>query len=123
VYKSGVDARRARYVTLRSGTTSLTRIAAEFQRFIGTSIPQIIDLLHDDNNDIRTEGAKLMLTLSAQGIEHIRSDQVSLMSIAAEFQWFIVTCIPQIIDLLEDSSSNVRKEGTKLLTILSEQGV
>jgi hypothetical protein len=46
----------------------LTRIAAEFRAFIGTSIPQIIDLLEDDSEILRCESEDALLKLSEHGM-------------------------------------------------------
>jgi hypothetical protein len=45
---------------------SLTSIAAEFRWFIGTSIPQIVDLLKDSDVFVRGAGAKALSQLSKQ---------------------------------------------------------
>ena len=108
---------------LRSGIALFTSIAAEFRRFIGTCIPQIVDLLKDASSDVRTEGAKLLTILSEQGMSRIWPGMVSLTSIAAEFRRFIATSIPQLTDLLDDNNSDVRVEGVKVLSKLSEQGM
>jgi hypothetical protein len=82
----------------------------------------MIDLLKGDNS-ARLGGAKLLSMLSRQGIYYFTSSKVSQTSIAAKFQRFIGTCIPQIIDLCKDASSDVRTEGARLLTTLSEHGM
>jgi hypothetical protein len=46
----------------------LTSIAAAFPRFIGTSIPQIIDLLENDDSYIRYASVDVLLKLSVQGM-------------------------------------------------------
>ena len=47
---------------------SLTRFAVELQRFIGTSIPQIIDLFMHGDSDVSVAGAEVFLKLSKQGM-------------------------------------------------------
>jgi hypothetical protein len=47
---------------------SLTSIAADFRGFLATSIPQIIDLLKDNAEDVRSESMDVLLNLSKQGI-------------------------------------------------------
>jgi hypothetical protein len=46
----------------------------------------------------------------------------SLTSIAAEFRESIKTSISQIVKLLKDSDSNVRRVGAETLSKLSEKG-
>jgi hypothetical protein len=46
----------------------LTTAAAEFQGSIGTSIPQIVDLLMHKNSDIRRAGVGALAKLSEQGM-------------------------------------------------------
>jgi hypothetical protein len=43
-------------------------IAAELRRFIGTSIPQIIDLLKDNDTQVRSVSVEVLLKLSEQGM-------------------------------------------------------
>jgi HEAT repeat protein len=46
----------------------LTRAAAEFRGSIGTSIPQIIDLLKDDNWDVRSASVAALSKFSEHGM-------------------------------------------------------
>jgi HEAT repeat protein len=46
---------------------SLTNIADEFRGSIGTSIPQIVDLLKDTDNNVREAAAETLLKLWGQG--------------------------------------------------------
>jgi hypothetical protein len=83
-----------------SGMVPLTSIAAEFQRLIATSIPQIINLLKDD---FACVSAGIALSeFSKYGMLPICSGMAPLTSIAAEFRELIATSIPHIIDLLDD---------------------
>jgi HEAT repeat protein len=47
--------------------TSLTSIAAELRGSIGTSTPQIIDLLQHSDSDVREAAAETLLKLWGQG--------------------------------------------------------
>jgi hypothetical protein len=47
---------------------SLTNIPAELRGFIGTAIPQIIDLLRHSDGYARVAGAEALLVLSEQGM-------------------------------------------------------
>jgi HEAT repeat protein len=101
---------------------SLTSFAAEFRWSIGTSIPQIADLLKDSERFVRSAGAEALSKLSEKGPYYIWSGIASLTSIAAEFRGSIGTSIPQIVDLLKDSDGFVRGAGAKALSQLSKQG-
>ena len=46
----------------------LTHLLAEVRRFIGTSIPQIIDLLIEDDSQVRFMSVDVLLNLSEQGM-------------------------------------------------------
>jgi hypothetical protein len=46
----------------------LTSIAAEFRGSIGTSIPQIVDMLKDSDSFVRGTGAEALSKLSEQGM-------------------------------------------------------
>jgi hypothetical protein len=47
---------------------SLTYIAAEFRQSVGTTIPQIIDLLKHDNSNARVAGASVLAIFSKRGL-------------------------------------------------------
>jgi hypothetical protein len=46
----------------------LTKVSAEFRGFIETSIPQIIDLLKDNDEDVRSTSVEVLSKLSEQGM-------------------------------------------------------
>jgi HEAT repeat protein len=46
----------------------LTSIAAEFQEFLATSIPQIINLLKDDEQSVRDSAVGALSKLSEHGV-------------------------------------------------------
>jgi HEAT repeat protein len=46
----------------------LTSIAAEFRGSIGTFVPQIVDLLQDDDWDVCKAGVEALSKLSEQGM-------------------------------------------------------
>jgi hypothetical protein len=56
---------------------SLTNIAVEFQGSIGTYIPQIINLLQDNESFVRMEAVAALLKLWEQGMLHISPGIVS----------------------------------------------
>jgi hypothetical protein len=101
----------------------LTGIAAEFRRLIATSIPQIINLLQDDNKLVRWPAVAALSEFSVHGMSSICSGMALLMSIAAEFRGLIVTSIPHIIDLLQEDELNVRNASVHALLELSEHGM
>jgi HEAT repeat protein len=101
---------------------SLTSIAAEFRESIRASIPQVVDLLRDNDMFVGWAGAEALAKLSEQGNISVQSSVASLMSVAAEFQESIRPSIPQIVDLLKDNDSSVCKAGEEALAKLSEQG-
>ncbi|KAJ7455977.1 hypothetical protein B0H11DRAFT_2322162 [Mycena galericulata] len=76
----------------RSGMASRASIAAEFLGSIRTSIPHIVDLLKDNDSDVREAGAAALLKLSEQ----------------AEFRGSIGIFIPQIVNLLKDCHSDTK---------------
>jgi HEAT repeat protein len=101
---------------------SLMNIAAELRGSIGTSIPQIVDLLKDSEGRVRVACTNTLSKLSEQGMSHILSGMGSLTNIAAELWGSIGTSIPQIVDLLKDSEGRVRVACVNALSKLSEQG-
>jgi hypothetical protein len=46
----------------------LTSIAVELQRFIGTSIPQIVDLLKNYNSEVRRVSVEVLSKLFEHGM-------------------------------------------------------
>jgi hypothetical protein len=98
----------------------LTSIAAEFREFLALSIPQIIDLLQDDEPYI-SDAVDALSRLSKHGISLIWSGMAPLTSIAAEFRGLIATSIPHIINLL--LNSYLTGAGRDLLSNLSEHGM
>ena len=63
-----VQALGARHVTVWLGMLVLISITAEFQGTIGTTIPQIIDLLKHNDSHARAGGAQALSKLSEQGV-------------------------------------------------------
>jgi HEAT repeat protein len=102
---------------------SLMSIAAEFREFLATSIPQIIDLLQDDNEMVRGSAVAALSEFSAHGMSPICSGMASLTGIAAEFRGLIATSIPHIIDLLQDEEPDVRNASVDALSKLSKHGM
>jgi hypothetical protein len=58
---------RNKVYTMSVIMASLTSIAGFFRGFLATSIPQIIDLLKDNDKDVCSESVDVLLNLSKQG--------------------------------------------------------
>ncbi|KAJ6609972.1 hypothetical protein B0H10DRAFT_1954162 [Mycena sp. CBHHK59/15] len=102
---------------------------AEFRESIGAAIPQVITLLSDRDSDVRRASADALVKLSEQafvmravaefreslGPPFLRSSPSSVTGTVmfartvAEFRESIGAAIPQIITLLSDRDSDVRK--------------
>ncbi|KAJ7509408.1 hypothetical protein B0H11DRAFT_1315305 [Mycena galericulata] len=89
----------------RKSSTCSRTATAMFVGSIGTSIPQIFDLLKDSDSNVRKAAVETLLKLSEQ----------------AEFRGSIGTAIPQIIDLLRHNDRSTRSVGANALLKLSEQ--
>ncbi|KAJ6506328.1 armadillo-type protein [Mycena vitilis] len=88
----------------------LTSTTADFRQLIGSSIPQIIDLLKDNSQRVRLASVAALATFSEQGMYHVWT---------SEFRGPIETSIPQIVSLLMHKESSVR--AMAVLSKLSER--
>lgn len=101
----------------------LNIILAAFQDSIGAALPQIVDLLKDNDRNVRATGANTLATLSEQGeIYLLCLVRVLLRSTAATFRAAFRATIPGIVDLLKDNDIVVHRAGAEILANLSEQG-
>ncbi|KAJ7498299.1 armadillo-type protein [Mycena galericulata] len=111
--------------------------------FIGVSIPLIIDLLKNEDSQVRCVSVDVLSKLSDQAdlrrfigtsipqiidllkdndtqVRCLSVNVLSRLSDEADFGRFIGTSIPQIIDLLKDDDSQVRAVGAAVLSKLSK---
>ena len=105
-----------------SGLALLMRIIAQFWPFIVTAIPKIVALLQGSDTDVCMACATALSKFSEQGMMVNLSGLALLMRIVGEFWPSIVTAIPKIVALLQDSDTNVSMACATALSKFSEQG-
>ena len=101
-------------IFVQSRVALLKSIAAESRLSIQACMPQIVQLLKDNDRDVRIAGVDTLAKLSKQGNLNIsvNSRVVLLISIVAEFHKFIQPSIPQIVELLNDKEMTHDEEMT-----------
>src|SRR5271155_5425887 len=102
-----------------SGLSLLIYFIAGFQPLIMTAIPEIITLLKDSHS-VQIAAANTLSKLSDHSKRLYLSALSLLIYFIAGFQPLIMTAIPEIITLLNDSDSNVRIAAANTLSKLSD---
>jgi HEAT repeat protein len=92
------------------------------RRSIDTAIQEVVNFLKDSNPIIRFATAKSLSELSDRGETADLLLPAFLTKMIAEFQPLILTAIPELLTLLNDSDINVCKACVTALSKLSEQG-
>ena len=95
---------------------------AEFRGLVRDAIPEIIDLLWHDEEDVRSASSEALLKLSEQGNISSFCPNVVDVLFVAEFRESIRAAIPQIVSLLRPWKSYICEVGVNTLVKLSEQG-
>src|SRR5271168_625428 len=103
-----------------SGVSLLIYFVAGFQPLIMTAIPEIITLLKDSDSDVQIAAANTLSKLSDHSKRLYLSSLSLLIYFIAGFQPLIMTAIPEIITLLKDSRSHVRRAAANTLSKLSD---
>jgi HEAT repeat protein len=104
------------------GSSLLMKIIEEFQRLIGTTIPEIVDLLKHNNRRVREAGADILSELSEQSKTANLWGLTLLMRMIAKFRSLIIHAIPVIVDLLKDDDLSIRITCVNALSTFSAQG-
>ena len=97
-------------------------VLVKFQPSIDIAISEIVNLLGNSRPDICQASADALAKYSEQGKIVYLSGLALLMGIIAEFQPSIVTAIPKIVALLQDSDTDVHMACITALSKFSEQG-
>ena len=97
---------------------------AELHPFIYPIIPQIIDLIKDNelNSEVRQACVGLLVRFSEQGKTPKLSGFTLLTATIAEFRHSIGPAVPIIRELLKETNWIIREAGTTALWELSRQG-
>jgi hypothetical protein len=97
---------------------------AEFHPFIYPIIPQIIDLIkdNDSNSEVRQACVSLLVRFSEQGKTPKLSSFTLLTTTIAEFRHSIGPAVPIVGDLLKETNRIIRETGTVALWEVSRQG-
>ena len=92
---------------------------AEFHSKIRDSFPAIVEVLKNNNSDIQINGIELLAKLSEKGMNLSDERNIADRALKAAFQSQIQNAIPAIIELLDDSNSDIRISAVEILGELS----
>lgn len=95
---------------------------AEFHHLIGPAIPEIVDLIKDDDECMRRVFVDALKKISKQGKRTNLSGLTLLMTFIAALQHWIGPAVSGIVGLLNDSNREVRLAGAATLSGLFQRG-